>query len=183
MEGKGFWFETRKEALAFVRKRFSEGARSFDVGCFQINYKWHHQHFKSIEDMFDPVINATYAAKFLNSLYAEKGNWPAAAGAYHSRTPSYAKRYSARFERYLTRLAGKTPSPGGALGHGSEPIQIAKTQVQPAPEISRQFHALPVGRAQPTLSSSARPLGSLAAPARSPSASTGLLRRTAGSLF
>ena len=41
MEGKGFWFDTRAEALAYVKRRHAEGARSFDVGCFQINYKWH----------------------------------------------------------------------------------------------------------------------------------------------
>ena len=34
MEGKGFWFDTRAEALKFVMERYEKGARSFDVGCF-----------------------------------------------------------------------------------------------------------------------------------------------------
>lgn len=180
MEGKGFWFKTRKEALDFVRKRFSQGARSFDVGCFQINYKWHHQHFRSIEDMFDPVINATYAAKFLNTLFAEKGTWSAAAGAYHSRTPKFATRYSARFDRYRARLAGEAPSARDALGHGSEPLKLAAKEAPPIPQKPKQFEALPIGRVQPQTSSGSRPLGSLAAPA---AADSGLIRRSAGSLF
>ena len=106
MQGTGKWFETRGEALAYVKAHFARGARSFDVGCFQINYKWHHQHFRSIEDMFDPNINAAYAAKFLSDLFREKGSWSLAAGAFHSRTPEYANRYRKRFDRYRARISG-----------------------------------------------------------------------------
>lgn len=97
MEGQGKWFDTEDEARAYVFRHFKSGARSFDVGCFQINYKWHGAAFRSIDDMFDPMQNAHYAAGFLRELYQELGDWSAAAGAYHSRTPTYAKRYSTRF--------------------------------------------------------------------------------------
>lgn len=107
MEGKGVWFDNYPEALAYAKKEFARGARSFDLGCFQINYKWHHKAFSSIEEMFDPVANARYAAKFLSELYDEKGDWTAAAGAYHSRTPKYANRYSARFAKFRTLLEQK----------------------------------------------------------------------------
>lgn len=104
MEGKGVWFETEDSALAYVDEHFKRGARSFDVGCFQINYKWHQQNFASIEAMFDPAENARYAARFLLDLHAETGDWEAAAGAYHSRTPEYADRYKARFAAYRAQL-------------------------------------------------------------------------------
>jgi len=100
MEGKGVWFTTLDEARAYVFRNFKRGARSFDVGCFQINYKWHHQGFSSIDEMFDPEANALYAARFLRRLYDEHGNWIDAAGSYHSRTPKYANRYKAVFERH-----------------------------------------------------------------------------------
>ena len=100
MEGKGVWFETPAEALAYVSENFARGARSFDVGCFQINYKWHGENFSSIEEMFEPLANAIYAARFLKSLFEETGSWTKAAGAYHSRTPSYAEKYAARFDRF-----------------------------------------------------------------------------------
>lgn len=104
MEGKGVWFDTRAEAKAYVDKEFGRGARSFDIGCFQINYKWHGDAFASIDEMFDPLTNALYAARFLQRLHAEQGNWGKAAGAYHSRTKEYAERYQARFERIRSPL-------------------------------------------------------------------------------
>ena len=108
MEGTGRWFATEDEARAYVFKHFKRGARSFDVGCFQINYKWHGAAFRSIDDMFDPTLNAQYAAAFLNELYQEFGNWSDAAGAFHSRTPEYASSYAARFETIRNRLSPDT---------------------------------------------------------------------------
>jgi hypothetical protein len=99
MEGAGKWFADQDEARAYVFRHFKRGARSFDVGCFQVNYKWHGAAFRSIDDMFDPESNADYAAKFLMDLYKEFGDWTAAAGAYHSRTAVHATSYSARFEK------------------------------------------------------------------------------------
>lgn len=106
MEGKGEWFENNQQALDFAVDAFQRGARSFDIGCFQINYKWHGEHFASIEQMFDPLANALYAARLLKDLYAEKGTWDLAAGAYHSRTPELAERYAARFARFRGSLLG-----------------------------------------------------------------------------
>jgi len=104
MEGDGFWFDTEDQAQAFVFEHFKIGARSFDVGCFQINYKWHGAAFNSIEEMFDPTHNAIYAAQFLSSLYEETGDWLEAVGAYHSRTPEYAARYKRTYQTILTSL-------------------------------------------------------------------------------
>ena len=103
-EGKGYWFGSRDEALAFARASLAEGRPSFDVGCFQINYRYHGQNFPSLEAMFDPDTGAAYAAQFLRSLY--RGDWSAAAGAYHSQTPTRASVYRARFDRILAGLGG-----------------------------------------------------------------------------
>ncbi|WP_093114945.1 transglycosylase SLT domain-containing protein [Salinihabitans flavidus] len=104
MEGKGLWFDSEQEALRYALRNHKRGARSFDVGCFQINYKWHGEAFQTIAQMFDPVKNARYAADFLSRLHHETGNWPEAAAAYHSRTPKYANRYKARFIRIRASL-------------------------------------------------------------------------------
>ena len=104
MEGTGVWFDTEDQARVYVFEHFKNGARSFDVGCFQINYKWHSQAFNSIDEMFDPVINARYAANFLAQLHGELGTWDKAAGAYHSRTQKYAKRYVARYTQIRQTL-------------------------------------------------------------------------------
>ncbi len=103
-EGQGHWFDSREQALDFARESLAAGRRSFDVGCVQINYRWHGHAFPSIEDMFDPEWTATYAAQFLRTLYEERGDWSAAAGAYHSLTPDLAQIYRARFDRLLAGL-------------------------------------------------------------------------------
>ncbi len=137
MEGKGVWFDTEDAARAYVYRHFKRGARSFDLGCFQINYKWHGKAFDSIEAMFDPQKNALYAASFLLELYREKGDWGAAAGAYHSRTPKLASRYQKRFERYRLALAaederGITPRHEAALPKGEK-----KAAAAPLPRVNR----------------------------------------------
>ncbi|MDE0591346.1 lytic transglycosylase domain-containing protein [Halocynthiibacter sp. C4] len=104
MEGKGVWFDSRNQAFDYVQDSYLGGARSFDIGCFQINYRWHGHNFSSIQEMFDPEKNAIYAARFLKDLYQEMGNWEDAAGAYHSRTPEFANKYKKRFKRIKSSL-------------------------------------------------------------------------------
>ena len=104
MEGKGYWFGTRDEAVDFVAQSYATGARSFDIGYFQINHRWHGEAFTSFDQMFEPLENATYAAQFMSSLYEEGGSWSWAAGAYHSRTVSLAAKYRTRFDRIIAAL-------------------------------------------------------------------------------
>lgn len=104
MEGTGRWFNSRSEALDYIRNHARRGSLSFDVGCFQVNYKWHGMAFRSVDHMFDPAENALYAARFLLQLFDEFGDWTSAAGAYHSRTPKFANRYKERFTRILGQL-------------------------------------------------------------------------------
>lgn len=105
MEGTGAWFDSPAAALAHVAQHRDRGARSFDIGCFQINHRWHGDAFASVDEMFEPLANARYAAAFLSDLFDETGNWSLAAGAYHSRTPEHATRYTARFDDILLALA------------------------------------------------------------------------------
>ncbi len=106
VEGKGRWFETRADAENYITSRFAEGSRSFDVGCFQLNYRWHGYKYGSPIALFDPNLNAGYAARFIRSLFEETGDWSLAAGAYHSRTPRLAARYRTRFDRFYSANNG-----------------------------------------------------------------------------
>jgi hypothetical protein len=109
MEGAGHWFESRAEAEAYVASERARGARSFDVGCFQINHRWHGEAFASVSAMFDPRANADYAARFMAGLHAETGDWGRAAGFYHSRTPEFFGRYRARFEKIMADAGPDEP--------------------------------------------------------------------------
>ncbi|WP_245848169.1 lytic transglycosylase domain-containing protein [Actibacterium ureilyticum] len=102
--GKGLWFDSPEQALSFVRRQHKAGDRNFDLGCFQINHRWHGDAFASLGAMIDPRQNALYAARFLTRLYRETGDWHLAVGRYHSRTPDKARRYRARFGQILATL-------------------------------------------------------------------------------
>ncbi|MEL6767250.1 MAG: hypothetical protein AAFP17_08720 [Pseudomonadota bacterium] len=101
--GTGSWFDTRSAALDSAARRLARGDRNFDLGCFQINHRWHGDAFPSLKAMIDPQTNADYAARFLRSLHSETGDWMTAAGLYHSRTPALARAYRARVARFLGR--------------------------------------------------------------------------------
>jgi hypothetical protein len=96
--GEGRWFDTADEAKAHAQSILEQGLTNVDLGCFQLNVRWHAQAFGSISDMLDPDLNAGYAAEFLAGHYSRTGDWAAAAAAYHSATPEYAERYRSRFE-------------------------------------------------------------------------------------
>lgn len=126
MEGVGKWFDDYASAQSYVDRHFDRGARSFDVGCFQINYRWHGHAFASVEEMFDPLANARYAARFLGELHDEFGDWSRAAGAYHSRTPTLARKYAARFNRIRARLPAppQTPAPEAPILLAAAPADV-----------------------------------------------------------
>lgn len=102
--GEGHWFDNLEDAVAFAGPEVEAGTTNMDIGCFQLNLRWHARAFPSLEAMFDPEANARYAADFLNELHLRKGNWVDAVAAYHSETPEYAKTYVEKVEAVLTSL-------------------------------------------------------------------------------
>ncbi|MBQ9271179.1 MAG: transglycosylase SLT domain-containing protein [Alphaproteobacteria bacterium] len=108
-KGKGYYFATKEEAIAAAKKFIAQGITSIDVGCMQVNMKYHGKAFTSIEEAMDPENNMNYSAKFLRSLYKRNGkNWKAAAKKYHSGNPKEGLRYTQRLEKrfHAYKLAG-----------------------------------------------------------------------------
>ena len=111
MAGEGYWPATRDGAVALAQGALSEGRQNIDIGCFQLNMRWHAQAFASLEDMFDPAQNADYAARFLVRLHDETGSWIEAVAAYHSRSPDLAEAYVARVETVLAEAEDLPSAP------------------------------------------------------------------------
>ncbi len=111
--GVGSFFETEDKALQHVTEAMATGATNIDIGCFQVNLRWHGVKFASLDAMFDPVENALYAARFLQTLYGEHGSWDGAVGAYHSRRPDAAQGYLRKVANVL-----EAPLPTNALVEG-----------------------------------------------------------------
>ena len=94
--GRGHFLPSREDAVASVRDLLAGGAASIDVGCFQVNLHYHPDAFASLDEAFDPLANALYAARFLTALRAREGSWQAAVAAYHSATPGHGLPYRDR---------------------------------------------------------------------------------------
>ncbi len=109
LNGEGFRFDSAAELQRFASAAISRGETSIDIGCFQVNYRWHGDAFGSLEQMIDPLTNARYAAYFLRGLADELGGWQAAVGAYHSRSPPRAAAYRQR----VADLQAGLPPEGG----------------------------------------------------------------------
>lgn len=109
-EGRGMFFPTREAAIAEVRQLQARGVRLIDIGCMQVNLYHHPTAFPGLEQAFDPLANARYAAQFLTELRAASGDWARAAGHYHSQTPERAEPYRARV---LQAWAGEQGRPPG----------------------------------------------------------------------
>lgn len=110
VQGKGYYFKTREDALAKLREVIASGVRNVDVGCMQINYRWHSSNFASIEEMMEPRSNTAYAARFLTELKDRHGSWEEATRHYHSADDTRGEAYLGRVSRVLAKLPQDQPS-------------------------------------------------------------------------
>ncbi len=104
-EGRGLYFDTKAQAVQWVREAMARGIASIDVGCLQVNLLYHSHAFDTLEEAFEPSGNADYAARFLLQLHATTRDWVKAAGFYHSQTLILALSYQ---ERVAHALSGET---------------------------------------------------------------------------
>ncbi len=107
VEGKGYHFDSKAEAIAITQSFLAQGYRSIDVGCMQVNLKHHPKAFANLNQAFDPATNVAYSAKFLSTNYRTLGDWIKATAAYHSRTPAHGQRYLGNIERNWNKIVGK----------------------------------------------------------------------------
>lgn len=108
--------------VGFLRER---GIASIDVGCFQVNLHYHPEAFASLDQAFDPVANADYAARFLRVLFAQGASWGWAIGAYHSADPALGGPYRDRVLAAWRGLGDAPPAP--AAGAAAIPVYTPAT--------------------------------------------------------
>jgi len=97
VEGKGYYFPSKSAALAAIRYHTSEqGVTSLDVGCMQINMKYHGEKFDSVESAIAPRANVKYAAEFLQMRHKRKHNWIDAVADYHNNQRDIGGAYTQR---------------------------------------------------------------------------------------
>jgi hypothetical protein len=151
VEGRGSFHDTKAQAIAAVAAMHRLGSRSIDVGCMQINLMYHPNAFAGLEQAFDPMANADYAARFLRRLFEQTGTWAKAAAWYHSATPelgdAYQKRVMAAWPEEQRRFGGR-PVGLAAAWQATLPASIP---VRPVPgrivsDLVREGRDPPTGR-------------------------------------
>ncbi len=84
IEGRTVFAASRDEALDVFARAQAEGRTLVDLGCMQINFRYHGAEFQSVEEMLEPRANVVYAAKFLAQLHARHETWTMAVARYHA---------------------------------------------------------------------------------------------------
>ncbi len=158
-------FDSKSAAIAAVRALQAAGTASIDVGCMQVNLKYHPDAFASLDDAFDPIRNATYAAGFLQRLHTQTGAWPTATAWYHSATPELGEPYARKVLAALPAEQAQSgvatvfaPQLGGGGSGGGQGLdnRVALARVLPmaAGTIGRSLAAY---RAAPVMAIAAAP--------------------------
>lgn len=103
VEGTGYYFDDKNEAVRFVQEQLRKGKESIDVGCMQINLKYHPNAFHSIHQAFTPNSNIAYGASLLRRKYEQLRSWPEAVAHYHSANHEFGGPY----KKAVIKIAGK----------------------------------------------------------------------------
>jgi soluble lytic murein transglycosylase-like protein len=118
-DGAPWLAANKEEAVSRTRALQAGGVRNIDVGCFQINLQHHPSAFANLEQAFDPVANAQYAARFLASLRTRLGGWEQAVAAYHSSSPERGIPY-----RQAVLATWSAPGSIASPGRNIEPVVV-----------------------------------------------------------
>ncbi|EDQ34601.2 Soluble lytic murein transglycosylase [Hoeflea phototrophica DFL-43] len=110
IEGRTVFAKNREQALQEFKQARSEGKRLIDLGCMQINHRYHGAEFSSVDAMLDPHANVDYAARFLARLHARHETWTMAVARYHAGPNNNPAQ-----KRYICRVISNLV----ATGHGA----------------------------------------------------------------
>jgi hypothetical protein len=149
-KGVGHFYQNRAQALAVARHFLASGVGSMDIGCLQVNWQAHPGAFASLDQAFDPAMNATVAAGLLAALYRQTGTWPRATAAYHSMTPGLGQPYARKVLAAWATATQPDPRlpfraidgmPEAEAGSAAGPAALARTRASaaaPPPMMARR---------------------------------------------
>ena len=103
VNGKSKYFDNKKDTLSFLKESLKKN-RNIDIGCMQINYKFHGHNFKTLDHILNPEENVKYAAQFLKKLFKRHKSWNEAISRYHSSEPARKKRYLTKVKNFWDNL-------------------------------------------------------------------------------
>tara|TARA_B100000989_G_scaffold298419_1_gene287695 strand:+ start:1716 stop:2318 length:603 start_codon:yes stop_codon:yes gene_type:complete len=96
--GESFFFENKNDLLITLKNKIKI-QKNIDIGCMQINYKYHNKKFKNIEEILNPKNNIEWAALYLKQLFNKYNSWNKAIAKYHSSNPERMQKYLAKVHK------------------------------------------------------------------------------------
>jgi hypothetical protein len=83
--GKTYHARDLEDMAQVISNNWSKGVRSIDVGCMQINLKYHGQKFARLTDLLHSPTNVDYGASYLIKLAIDRGSWREGVMDYHNK--------------------------------------------------------------------------------------------------
>ncbi len=106
INGESRFFSTKNELIKALKIHIANGKENIDIGCNQINYKYHKHNFSNIEQMVSPYHNVGYSAYYLASNYQKTNNWQDAIAMYHSKNPLHSSKYIRKINKTAKNSSG-----------------------------------------------------------------------------
>ena len=141
-DGEGLFLDGKAAAVAWVGQQ-RQHHKYIDVGCLQVDLTLHPGAFASLDEAFDPMANANFAARYLSDLYHREArrDWNIAVGLYHSHTVSLAAAYRDQVavvgERILRGVLEPVPLFVRAIRRGTLRVPLSNGRSTPI-NVSRQ---------------------------------------------
>ena len=82
--GKPYYAKDVADGLQEFADATASGIVLIDIGCMQIDHRYHGEYFSSVAAMFDPHENVDYGARLLSQLFTQEKSWTLAVARYHA---------------------------------------------------------------------------------------------------
>lgn len=117
--GRSYFASSGQDMANVISANWQRGVTSIDVGCMQINLKYHGMKFGRLTDLLNSPTNVEYGASYLIALAVEAGSWKDAVMSYHNKkNPTRRAWYGCKVWNNYLRING---SQTGYLQCGGAP--------------------------------------------------------------
>lgn len=126
-----------------IQRGYNTGQTSIDVGCMQVNLKYHAHNFRSPYELLNSRVNVDYGARYLASLANDTKSWRDAVMTYHNaKNPARRAWYGCNvWNNYLrVHRAGQGymacgKANGSSTASTMAPVRVAAATPRSAPQV------------------------------------------------
>src|SRR3546814_26224 len=169
--GKTYHARDLEDMAQVISNNWTRGVRSIDVGCMQINLKFHGEKFSRLTDLLHSPTNVDYGASYLIKLAIDRGSWREGVMDYHNKVSAGRRQwYGCKVWNNYLRInsatkgfvnCGTTPKGSSVASNAAPKINTAPISI-PGYNQGVAYAAAPAApRPTPVLASAAPTHGSM----------------------